>query len=258
MQDYDIINTLKLLMIRTIKNTVVNDKETMPKYSAKLDEASRRNQEEWANHWVDNTGGPSRYRYNLTISDSHQFLWFRNPKVGTRTLLKRFTDDENVSLTAVQARKCYYPMDFYKDYFKFAFVRDPWDRFYSGWRNKIFGKNKRIVASELHDELQDFNVFVKYYHTLDIMQGDLHFFHQHTLLDLNELDYVGRMESFEHDCHEIFTTLGLSTGEIVHKNRSPVSGQNYHRFYTEETAALIAEMYRKDIQLFGYRFNPTS
>lgn len=195
---------------------------------------------------------PSAQQYNLTICDEPKFIWFRNAKVGTRTVFSAIAEAE-VELTSESLFSCFYFPQEYRSYFKFAFVRNPWDRFVSGWLDKIVRSNALKLDTETHLHLQKFENFVSHYAELDLETGNSHFRHQSKLLDLNELDFVGRLENFDMDLKEIFTTLGMSLPKVPAKNATR-NRRHYSSYYTDETRSMIGTMYRKDIQVFGYTF----
>ncbi len=234
-------------MIKTKKNRKMLGQSNI------LTVPSQREQERHKEFWQRNKKVPSRYRYNLTICDEPKFIWYRNPKVGTRSLFHSFRG-MGIQLAAEEPRGCYYRPDEYRDYFKFAFVRNPWERMVSGWLNKIVEANRLDLPEQQHQEFQHFGKFVSFCSKTDLQDFDLHFKPQHELIDLNELDYLGRMETFEKDVDEVFSHLGFEGFNVSHKNISK-GKKNYTKFYNKRTRALVANIYRKDIQLFNYRFD---
>lgn len=235
-------------MIKTKKS--IHDKEQSPE--SHLTWKSKALQKEWKQFWEMNKHIPSAYAYNLTICDAPKFIWFRNAKVATRSIFGAI-DAAGVKLTAVQAFHCYYPPQEYNDYFKFAFVRNPWDRFVSGWLNKVVKLNALNFDLKTLAEMQQFDRFVEYYSGLDLDTCDHHFRRQCRLIDLNEVDYIGRLEHFDEDLKEVFRILALPEVTIPHKNRSQKQ-VNYHSYYTDDTRRMIEKMYQKDIRIFGYTF----
>lgn len=222
------------------------------RWSDRLTPESIKKQKDWTVRARENAGAPSRYRYNLTISDQPRFFWYRNAKVATRSIFCLF-DDAGLKLVAEQARNCYYSPEYYNDYFKFAFVRNPWERVVSAWKGKIYAKNRLGFDIEKWQELRHFDRFIDYLETLNLDHCNVHFRRQCKLIDTNEVDYIGRLEIFEQDMLEILSILKLPKLAIPHRNKSTdeITSKDV---YTPALIKKIGDLYRKDIQLFGYSF----
>ena len=196
---------------------------------------------------------PSPRRYNLTICNERQFIWFRVAKVGTRTIFNYLKDSE-LELDVEHVNAVHYPAKQFAHYFKFAFVRNPWDRVVSCWRNKVIDSNtlfKLDDATRTH--LQEFENFVEFVGEMDIETCDRHLRAQTSLIDLNNVDFVGRLERFDSDFEVVCQQIGLQPREVVARNVSSRE-RDYRNYYTEELADRVARIYRKDIQLLGYEF----
>lgn len=195
---------------------------------------------------------PSQYKYNLTISHDKRVVWYRVAKVGTRTIFELFRKGD-VNLDAEHPMFCHYPPALYNDYFKFAFVRNPWDRVVSCWKNKVLDYNYLDLSSEQLHELKDFSHFIEYISLMNMEECDHHLRLQSKLIDLNNIDYVGRFENFESDLRVITERLNLQHLSIPHKNATH-KNESYQTFYTNETRQKVYELYEKDIKIFGYKF----
>lgn len=195
---------------------------------------------------------PSIGCYNLTISHERKFMWYRVAKVGTRTILGHL-EDSGVRLDVEEASWVYYPVNSVGDYFKFAFVRNPWDRLASCWRDKVINHDGLELDGIEREQLKSFESFVNYVSGLNIDECDRHLRSQSALIDLNMIDYLGRMETFEEDAGYIFRRLGLPEKEMEKKNVS-AGKENYREYYNDQLLELVAQVYRKDIQIFGYQF----
>ena len=195
---------------------------------------------------------PSHKRYNLTISDEKQFVWFRVAKVGTRSIFRAF-EAAGVPLSVDNAIFAHYPVASYAGYFKFAFVRNPWERFVSAWHDKIIDRNHFGLSPERHAELKAFPRFVEFAGSLDLKRCDVHLRLQSELIDLNTIDFLGRMETFGGDLQTVFKKLSIPAPSVPKENSSSRSG-DYRSHYTDELAARVAELYRKDIAIFNYVF----
>ena len=70
---------------------------------------------------------------------------------------------------------------------------------------------------------------------------------------MNELDYLGRHEHFSEDLAEIFGILDIPLKKVPAQNKTH-GRSHYSSYYSDRTRELVHNMYRKDIQLFGYHF----
>lgn len=197
---------------------------------------------------------PSNEGYNITISHERKFIWFRVAKVGTRTIFDMF-DQAQIKIDVEHPMACRYPVNLYKDYFKFAFVRNPWERIVSCWRNKVVDCNYFNFSSDKLEELQSFEKFVDYVSELEIESCDHHLRLQSKLIDLNNLDYLGRFENFEKHLNEVVELLKVDLkGGIGHKNVSTKNKSSYKDYYNEELKHKVYKIYKRDIDIFAYNF----
>ena len=198
------------------------------------------------------TGSPWSRKYDLTISHQHRFIWFRVPKNGTRTLLTSM-DSNGVALDVQEAHMIRYPLRAYRDYYKFAVVRNPWDRLVSCWHNKVLRKNAFGLPEDLHRRLHDFPAFVDHVAQKDIERCDTHIASQSSLIDLDEVDYLIRMESYEEGVAHVFRTIGIDPFDIRSTNRTSTR-KHYAEYYTDETRDKVGRIYETDIRNFNHRF----
>lgn len=195
---------------------------------------------------------PTARQYNITVCHRRRFFWFRVAKVGTRTILKHFVDDENP--TSIETTSSvYYSPELFKDYYKFAFVRNPWDRLISCWLHRVVRLNAFGFSEAEHERMQSLENFIDYVQELDIEECDCHLRAQSSLINLSDVDYIGRMESFGDDLMHVSQQIGSVHKEIVHKNATP-NRKTYQTYYNDILTEKVSEIYRKDIQIFGYRF----
>lgn len=193
--------------------------------------------------------------YQLTIASAPKLVWFRNAKVGTRTLYA-LLKQASVNFEIEHGFKVPFDADLYRSHFKFALVRNPWDRFVSGWKNKINHRKKGVLklSAEQIEAFQDLGRFAEHVATLDPETCNVHFRLQSALIDVDAVDYLGRFENYEAEIRTIFDRLDLEMPDALpHKNRSKRAA-SYQDYYTPETRELIGRIYREDIERFGYTF----
>lgn len=193
---------------------------------------------------------PSALPYNLSISHRYQFLWFRVAKVGTRSILRQF-EDHDVPLDVQHAMWIHYPTTLFKDYFKFAFVRHPWGRLLSCWRNKVHETNHFGFDPTTHRQMQELGNFVDWVQRQDLRDCDHHICLQSRLIDLTQVDFLGRLESFEADFMRICETLGIRCSGVRIENETKKAPEHDQRLQ-REFGDRICRIYERDCQIFGY------
>lgn len=147
----------------------------------------------------------------------------------------------------------------------FGVTRNPWDRLVSAWR---FARQGRGVGDTYRagmwkpeqyqvPEFETFERFVKGWLAVrDVNRTDGVFQPQSLFLCDRRgqllADHVGRLDDLSPTLEFIAATTGKAP-EIAHANRS---GQalNYRDQYTPDLVRLVGEIYRADVERFGYDF----
>jgi hypothetical protein len=142
----------------------------------------------------------------------------------------------------------YLPQEMFDAYFKFSFVRNPWSRVISLYRylNQDPGLSfKEFVLTVLKKQL-----WRKMYPFVG-PQSEFVCDRDGRML----VDFVGRFESLQADFNTVCERIKLPAISLPHVNKAKVSaGNEYQDYYDSESKECVAELYRKDIESFGYRF----
>jgi hypothetical protein len=198
------------------------------------------------------SGRLSPLPYYLTISHRHRFVWFRVAKVATRTILGYF-DEHSVPLDVARARMRY-PTSLFEDYVKFAFVRHPVDRFLSAWQDKVVEANYFGFDAATHLRMQSLAQFVEWtagQDLSDIRTVDQHLALQSRLVDLSQVDHLGRLESFGRDFSRVLDAVGLPA--VVPSARNATGPRRpSRRSLPADLEARVADLYRRDFEILGY------
>jgi hypothetical protein len=211
---------------------------------------------------------------------TRNFVFISVPKTASTTI-NFYLRDRNVSIQSpLEISSLHSPPEqyhksineLYKDHFrecaesecfKFAFVRNPWDRLVSAYYDFKTLRGTHIDRRRI----PSFNVFCE-----NLIESkwveNVHFRPQHTFLEFKNgdpydtMDYIGRYENLQEDLSTIFNRcngiLGinietwLSLAPKYRETRS--SREHYTEFYNDQTRELVRKIYEKDIELFEYEY----
>jgi hypothetical protein len=206
----------------------------------------------------------------VIISPNHKYVFVAVPKTGTHAVRQALRphmgagDMEQVGLfvkrqfpipdlakvghghiSLEQLRKFMDPAKF-AEYFKFAFVRNPFDRFISycsfitrergGFKTDPQKVMRRVLANPPSE------------HVL--------FWPQNTFLVDGEgkllTDYVGRVETMQQSFEFIASKIGVPAVQLEKVNATERSA--YRDYYDQELIDGVAKLYADDLKLFEYDF----
>lgn len=152
--------------------------------------------------------------------------------------------------------------DYWNDYFKFSFVRNPWDRIYSmaklKWNNmEIRGNNINVnnyvnFINKMKYELPHFSESISRLHTYNNNYKENSVYCN--ILN-EELDFIGKFENLEQDFQIICKNIGLKSDLIIDKRKKvDPRFENYTMVYNEKSKKQIEQLYKNDLTRFNYTF----
>lgn len=136
-----------------------------------------------------------------------------------------------------------------KSYFKFGFVRNPWDRVVSLYlRKEGIQKSKEMTFEE-------FVYWIEY--SSDTCKKASTHKYQIDWFKNNDgkiaVDFIGKFENLEQDFDFVARKIGVDV-QLPHKNKNTKNRKHYHEYYNDETKNIIAKKFDVDIEYFGYKF----
>ena len=148
----------------------------------------------------------------------------------------------------------------FEQLFKFAFVRNPWDRMVSAFchfqreRADLLRENRVVSFDDfvhwmIHDAGEYCSHGATFVHAIRRPQWE-------HLIDLHGdlvVDRIGRYESLSEDFTSIASHLGFGEVTLPHKRRSNRS-YDYRSHFSAKSVEWVAQYYSMDIKQFDYRF----
>ncbi len=204
----------------------------------------------------------------MRISDSQQLVFVHIQKTGGSTvsrLLEASVEDVHWlgarHQFAIRGKK---KLSAWDDYFKFAFVRNPWARLVS-WHAMIrrAEKHGRRPQNRLWRYAQqnssNFDEFIRNCTDEVQIEGGVRYSFTYNQLDYVTdengeflVDFIGRLESFDEDLRKACGKMGIELETVPHKNRS--NHTHYSEMYTPEIEQIVRDRFKRDIEYFGYEF----
>lgn len=229
----------------------------------------------------------------MILSYSKKFIFFCNGKTGSTSMRKclwRFQEGEEYNLAEEgvfvakhippQILRAHISPEIWQECFKFVFVRNPWDRFVSAWKHnfrfrrkismldylchpKNFRrhiknikniKNMNALSMRDHFDVEDVDFLFNHLKRYRGLSGSDGFYQCNYVFseDGTQLvDFIGRFERIVEDFDYVKKRLGLEV-ELPFVNKT--KHLPYRQCFTDKAKDRVAELWKKDIEAFGYEF----
>ena len=202
-------------------------------------------------------------------SKKYKFIFIHIPKSAGSSIyfaLKPFSDPFALKFISSPLKKIGYPINLgpepldahstakeiqsilgldFDNYFKFVFVRNPWERVCSDYY--YIRNNKSHPAHVKTVNAKDLNEFIS--KGIYVLRPQCDFIFDDSNNQL--VDFIGRYENLEEDFNHILEKLQINV-QLKRFN------SNYYRSHKEilnkESIELIYERYKEDISIFKYNF----
>jgi len=238
------------------------------------------------------------FNYLCNISSKYNYLFVNNPKVASTSLLSKLQRLENVELAENMSNihmRSESPMLrlsslekqrqseylFSAETYRFAFVRNPFERLLSAYLSKInkpllgfmYDNSKpnsvppkaQIIEMLLQKPVNedtdfsieiDFSSFVDIVCDQDVIDMDPHWKPQRDVIlpDQINYDYIGRHEKFELDFSFIMKQLSIDHTTVPEfSNNRTNSRLKMDRYYTKSIKKRVFQKFELDFQEFDYK-----
>jgi chondroitin 4-sulfotransferase 11 len=153
--------------------------------------------------------------------------------------------------------------DSYPGYIVFAVARNPWSRFISGWkwlcerpypakgnlgpeyyRRTSLKEILETLPKELHEDSHDYrHLFWSHLDMLSEKDGRI------------VADVILRFENLDADYERLCRRISKPYTKLRRTNRS--THAPYWTYYDDETREMVGDLFKNDIEYFGYKFEST-
>ncbi len=204
------------------------------------------------------------------ISHAHRCLSVHIPKTGGNRINRVFgigwQDHKDLARYREELGA-----ELFGAYFKFAVVRNPWDRLLSDYNYQVRKSRPGSARLLVHDAAGRRRGFAEWAREAlgggtvcrprdwgaEVSPGIHRFSPQVNWLTVDGrlgIDHVARLETIDADLALVFRRVGLSGGRLPRRNRR--FHLHYAWYYDAPTRDLVARYYADDVAAFGYRFEP--
>lgn len=201
-------------------------------------------------------------KHDVFVSDQHKVAYITNPKAGCTSLKAFICESEPKykfkfpigqkqsngifarfikNLTAAEIKSQY------NDYFTFSFVRNPYMRAWSAYKDKCKNNYKPFVALGFNKSMT-FEQYLTHLNSLPKhIRPDYHLATQSSNIP-RDVNFVGRLENFAQDLTQLCAITKM-VPLAYHLNQT--RGTSEHIF-TQKEKSLIEKYYQEDFIRFNY------
>ena len=211
------------------------------------------------------------------LNNHNKFIFFHLYKCGgtsLRDILKphlsdimfpnKFQELGNAHSLPRDIREIYKNIDkieLFDSYYKFTFVRNPFD-----WLLSIYYYILKNVNHNEHFIVKDMSLlqFLNYYvndmrksnENKDLGHNKVTNLYEYVTDEKGNLlvDFIGRFENMENDMMLICQKLGLYFKDIPLLNVNLGKEKDYRKYYDTESIDFVNENFKKDLDYFNYKF----
>lgn len=190
--------------------------------------------------------------------DENKCIFIRIPKTASVSIHKSLFNHYPMPHYNWQVYKRIYGHRIYNEYFKFALVRNPYDRIVSTYfyfMNGGYSQWEKNWRDKHLSNINNFSDFVTKWLPHHFTERE-HLYPQHYFICNSsfqlEVDFVGKFETLETDFE--FITKKLGTRSNLQKLNISNRQADFNFYQTNETRKIISELYKKDFEIFAYPY----
>ena len=202
----------------------------------------------------------------MIINKKYGFLFVHIQKNAGSSIKKELSNFEDTSEYKYWHSFIDPEIENLQNYFKFCFVRNPWDRLVS-WYNMMLSKGiHNDFSGYLLSNSKNFSEFLDLtniiYETNKFECNDLYLYPKS--ISFNQLDYVsdndgkilvdfiGKFENLQEDYNQICDKIKIKSFRLEKINQ--YNHKDYKSYYNDRDIEKVYNLYKRDIEYFDYKF----
>ena len=188
----------------------------------------------------------------MYFSYENNYIYFHIPKCAGTSIssnLKEYYNGKNKHKHGgAKLAKEFFFKKKWNSFFKFSFVRNPYDRMVSWYEHLI--RNKFLINKKVSfkDFLKDYDSYYR-----EDKRNVSFKENQYDFILADEMQFIGRFENLENDWKKLLKILNFKYYPLkwINKNENK---KNYHKYYDNWSRNYVSSIFQKDIEYFNYKF----
>ncbi|WP_196137745.1 sulfotransferase family 2 domain-containing protein [Aliikangiella sp. G2MR2-5] len=184
--------------------------------------------------------------------DQTKSIFIHIPKAAGTSISQSLYGENTFHFTADTYN--FLPREDFNEYFKFAFVRNPYERILSTYKYsfKQFKEHPKTSVAFVTRFKSFENFVLEWVNRKNISKHYFFYTQERYISDQTGkllVDYIGKFETVDEDFKFVARKLNIDK-ELMHTNKSPKRKEE--TVYTEDMANKVFNVYKNDFMLFGY------
>lgn len=181
----------------------------------------------------------------MHLYNNLNYAFIHIPKCGG-TSVKNFllNEDNKWELNSLHDK---YQDDSFSNFFKFTFVRNPYDRAVSYYTMMTRERGSFFDFIQSYFEtMSKFNRFAK---------CKMLYFIKNEHNNKINVDFIGKYENLNSDFKELCSILKIQYKDLPHLNKSKRKHKDYRKYYNSNSYNLVSNFFKEDLEHFKYSFD---
>ncbi len=211
----------------------------------------------------------------MIVCHDPKFIFIHNPKTAGSSMVQKFIEvfsvenirghkewheDIKCEIEGIKKHsiastiKKHFPKQYnWKDYYKFGFVRNPFDACISSyfyWKKRIEQNDTRRHKAKYRANKIASWTLKEYIHKYKVTQSTFFFNQSNKLL----VDFIGKYENLQQDFNKVMSKINSKDQDYTLNHVNKNKHKHYTYYFDKQDIKVFSEKFAKDLELFNYKF----